>query len=583
MKAQILLDENITAHLDSKGLLREEKGQGKLYVKNPSGSTTLWSVKLEANHGSMVSDFQNEEIAHLQQGQEYAQTYEIALEPNLTLTERIDTHYQNQTSDEIDVNRNTLVKGKAQKTLFEFTLENKYDFPLTNITLTKEFDGSLVELTPEGSHTGSVEPSESIFKWNLENMDAGAVAKLLIVAVIDPKSSEKIKTGQITVTAQGSGLLSDLAPTIDSECDNVDLSVDVNETESPGVWSISTEFINSSEFAVKLENVNVSTSDSKVVEDEVNSIYQPNPDSPSWSKIQSLNSNDYPTITKNFKYQVDHEVKSSISLNIQKDTDLLDIVEILAQKKFEPSQVNTYTRTPVEYEIEISNVGTGNIGSLNLEEVIPPFMLVHGVKVTGVEDPTVIAKFENQNALDEKTAVKEPGILENKRKLFVNVSTSSFPPGSKAKVTFDCTAEKPRPNLDYQARSIVKAYATSPTIAYEIQSMTAENVPELKMNFAKRSFKSLTNYKGVSDNEYEITIQVTNNGEVPLENIFVNHKITGGEYKNHQPVTVTVQENSGELEYFIKSIPVGSSIDLISMVETKGPIRQTQPSIRIAD
>ncbi|MFV2014829.1 MAG: hypothetical protein ACC656_05345, partial [Candidatus Heimdallarchaeota archaeon] len=135
----------------------------------------------------------------------------------------------------------------------------------------------------------------------------------------------------------------------------------------------------------------------------------------------------------------------------------------------------------------------------------------------------------------------------------------------------------------YQARSIVKAFAKNPTVAYEIQSKTNEMTPELKVKFAKRSFKSLTNYKGISDNEYEITIQVTNNGEVPLENIYVNHKITGGEYKNHQPVTVTVKEAGGELEYFIKSIPVGSSIDLIAMVETKGPIRQTQPSIRIAD
>lgn len=583
MKAQIFLDENITTRLDSKGKLAEKKGQGKLYIKNPSTATTLWSVKLEANHGSMVSDFQNEEIAHLQQGQEYAQTYDVALEPNLIVTEKIDTLYQNQTSDEIDVNRNTLVKGTAQKTLYEFTLENKYDFPLTNVNLIKEFDGALVELSPEGSHIGSVEPSETTFKWIVENMDAGAVAKLLIMAVINPKTSEKIKTGQITVTANGSGLLSDLAPTIDSECDNVDLSVDVNETESPGVWSVSTEFINSSEFGVKLENVHVSTPDSKVVEEQVDTVYQPNPDAPSWSKVQSLNSNDYPTITKNFKYQVDHEVKSSIALNITKDTDLLDIVEITSEKKFEPSQVNTYTRTPLEYEIEIANVGTGHIGSLNIEEIIPPFLLVHNVKVTGVEDPTVAAKFENQDTLDDKGSVKELANLENKRKLFVNVTTSSFAPGSKAKVTLDCTAEKPKPNLDYQARSIVKAYAKSPTIAYEIQSMTAENVPELKVNFAKRSFKSVTNYKGVSDNEYEITIQVTNNGEVPLENIYVNHKITGGEYKNHQPVTVTVQENSGELEYFIKSIPVGSAIDLVSMVETKGPIRQTQPSIRIAD
>lgn len=583
MKALIFLDEKIETKLGSKGEQIGTQGDGSLYIRNPSENNTMWSVKLKTTHGAAVSGVNNEEIPHLQQNQEYMQTYKMDLDSKLALSEKIDTLYQEQTSDNINTDRNTLVKGQAQKILYEFTLENKYDFPLANIILTKVFDASLVELNPEGSHTGAVEQSEGSLKWTLEKMDAGTVSKLTYVALIDPESSEKINTGKVTITAQGSGLLSDMTPTIDSECDNVDLSVDVNETESPGVWTISTEFINSSDFGVLLETVQVGTPNSTVLDEEINTVFDPDPNKPSWSKVETLNSSDYPTITKYFKYQVDHEVKSSILINIEKETDLLNIVEILANKNFEPSEVNTYTRTPMVYEIEVSNVGTAIIGSLELEEVIPPFVLVHGVEVHGGGESTIKSNIEGQAALDTKNTEDIVSNLENKRKLLVKIGALTLEPGSSVKVRFECTAEKPKPNLDYQARSIVKAFAINPTVPYEIQSKTNEMTPELKVKFAKRSFKSLTNYKGISDNEYEITIQVTNNGEVPLENIFVNHKITGGEYKNHQPVTVTVKESSGELEYFIKSIPVGNSIDLISMVETKGPIRQTQPSIRIAD
>ncbi len=218
-----------------------------------------------------------------------------------------------------------------------------------------------------------------------------------------------------------------------------------------------------------------------------------------------------------------------------------------------------------------------------MEEVIPPYFLIHGIETFGGGENTTEASIVGQEGFDDKTEGNLPSNLSDKRKMMVKVKTTEFVPGSTFTAKFDCTAEKPKPNLDYQARSIVKVFAQHPTHPYEIQSKTEEKIPELKVKFAKRSFKSLTNYKGISDNEYEITIQVTNNGEVPLENIYVKHQITGGEYKNHQPVTVTVKEEGGELEYFIKSIQVGASIDLISMVETKGPIRQTQPSIRIAD
>ena len=583
MKALILLDERILTNLDPKGEITKSAGTGNLYIRNPSQSTTLWSIKLSSSFGPAVRGLENQEIPHLQPGKEYLQSYEFGLDSNLIVTERIDTLYTDDVTD-LNTSRNTVVKGFANKVLFEIQLKNKYNFPLVDIALTKSFDASLIECKPVDGYDGTVNSPSNPLKWTLDRIEVGETKTLKFVVTLTPQSSEKIKTGEIVVTGQGSGLLTDINPAIDSECDNVDLSVDVIESDSPGIWKILINYTNASEFETLFETLNVKSPEIQILDLKVDTVFNPNADAPSWSKEEPLNSSDYPEITKDFKYRAVHEVQSHVDINIHKETDLLEVVEMNAEKHFDPPEVKTYTRMPVNYTIEIPNLGTAQIGRIELEETIPPYLMVHALSVTGGGEYKIDVKIEGMEGLDEKeTQDISSRQLSGKRQLLATITLAKYSPGNRLIVSFDCTAEKPKPNLDYTARSIVKAYAVSPTIPYEIQSKMSQETPELKVKFAKRSFKSTTNYKGIADNEYEVTIEVVNTGEVPLHNIFINHKIQGGDYKRHEPVTVTAKELSGEIEYFIKNIDTGSTMSLITIVGTDGPIRQTQPKVRIAD
>ncbi|MHA2252988.1 MAG: hypothetical protein ACXAD7_21675 [Candidatus Kariarchaeaceae archaeon] len=579
MKAIILLDEYSTTELDPKGQVAKSEGSGKILIKNPSDHTTLWAISLNGKHGPDISNFKNQSIPHIQAGKLFDDTYAIEHEAKLLLTERIDTYYTSQTGDELNTKRNTLVKGVQQKLLYEIQLENRYSFPMKNLIVTKQFDACIQDSDAIPPHPGSFEKTEDSAIWNIEHLGAGELATIYFVVELLPETSEKIKTGDITVTANGEGQFSSLEPSIDSECDNVDLSVNVNENPTPGMWTVTVAYTNSSEFATLLEDVQVTQEGEEFLKSSVNVVYQPNPDGAAWTQEETINHPDYPQIDKNFKYQVDHEVQTVFAIRLHKETDLLDVVEISSEKKFEPEEVNTYTRTPLKYMVDVTNKGTAEIGTLIFEEVIPPFILVKSVAAMGNENLQLTASIEGQEGLDDSA----PENLKDARKMTVEVQCVDYNPMANVVLTVDCIAEKPKPNLDYHALSVVKSLAKEPTMPFTINSQMFDKVPELMVAYKKRSFKFSANYKALSDSEYEITIPVTNNGEVPLENVYVTQSILGGKYNSHSPLTIQAEEKADKIEFYLKAIAVGETVSIIMVVETQGPLRQQQPSIKVAD
>jgi hypothetical protein len=578
MKAIVSLSENISTKLDPKGQLTHSSGSGKILVKNVSEQTTLWAISLNGTHGPDVSDFKEQSVPHIQPTKVFEDTYTIEHESKLLLSERIDTHYISQTGDDLDNKRNTLIKGQNQKILFEIQLENRYSFPLQDIIVTKNFDECVNDVDAIPPHPGSFErPSSAV--WRIEHLGAGDIATIYLVVELVPENSERVKTGNIEVSATGPGLFSTLVPNVDAECDNVDLSVEVNETPTPGMWNITVAYTNASEFSTLLENVKVSHENENFIDSMVGEVVKPNPDVAGWTKENTIHSADYPQIDKDFKYQVEHEIQSHMSLTIVKESDLLDVIEIASEKRFEPESVNTYTRTPMKFIVEVSNKGTADIGRIEFEETIPPFILVKSVSAQGKENLPVTPIIDGQEGLDEVI----PENIKDPRTLRVVVKTLDFTQNSVVTLSVECIAEKPKPNLDYHSQSIVQAFASVPTQPFTINSLMFEKVPELMVSYKKRSFKFSANYKAISESEYEITIPVTNNGEVPLENVFVTQSIVGGKYNSHTPLTIRAEEKADKIEFHLKAIPVGDTIPIVVVVETQGPLRQQQPSLRVAD
>ncbi|MHA2276387.1 MAG: hypothetical protein ACXAC2_11490, partial [Candidatus Kariarchaeaceae archaeon] len=63
----------------------------------------------------------------------------------------------------------------------------------------------------------------------------------------------------------------------------------------------------------------------------------------------------------------------------------------------------------------------------------------------------------------------------------------------------------------------------------------------------------------------------------------VTQSIVGGKYNSHTPLTIRAEEKADKIEFHLKAIPVGETVPIVVVVETQGPLRQQQPSLRVAD
>lgn len=594
MKAIIKLDESITEYLDGKGELMNSVTLGKLKILNPSNSTTLWSISLSGENEDDVNGFQTQEVSHVQAGKNFETFYQIQSRSKLSLIERIDTHFTQETSEELKVERNTLISGIEQEVLFEITLKNEYEFPLVDIELIKQFDPSCINYRILQPHPGSVDESASAFIWHISELETNASTLIRIVATFIPSSSHPVPTGEIIVRTGNDGQISSLRPTIDADCDNVDLTIEVDELDDPGNWKINTSYLNNSEFHTFLESVKVIHEDSPIFDEKVESHFSADPggeawqrEGPSWKKVASIKTQEYPLIEKDFKYHVEYETIPSMKVALNKENDHFRVVEISVEKEFQPEKVNTYTRTPLVYNIEIKNIGTAEIGSITLDEILPSYLLVTGI--TSDSDADITASIDGKNDLDGKLVeliesqddIPEDIDLGEKRKIQVVLSNLSFYPGSTIKLKYNCIAEKPKPNLDYSASSDITAYSVFPTHGFVTHSLTNGDEPGLKVAFAKRSFKTKASYQAISDNVYEIGILVVNNGDVPLENVRVGQQISTATYLGHEPSSIAHELKPEKLDFMIPEIQIGAEILINLRVNSDGPLRQQQPTLTI--
>ncbi len=579
MKANILVDEKIDVRLDPKGNIIESKGNGIIKVSNNTENTTLWAIKLSGTHGPDVVGFNHQDIPHIQSRDPFSDKYTFTSKSKLILIEKVDTKFDNQTGDELNVDRKTLVAKNDQTILIEISLDNRYNFPLENVTVTKNFDECVTGYNPVPPFAGQIDGTDMPLIWKIDKLEANSITSLILSVDLHPSSSDKVKTGEIDVLVSGTDTFTDLEPKIDAECDNVELAVSVKETDQPSMWNVNVQFKNDSEFDTLLETVEVGIPSETFINEKISDYFSPKIDGVAWSKEATIKSNDYPEIKKEFKYQVDYDVAAINSIKIHKETELLNVVEITSNKIFEPEQVNTYTRSDVQFHVAVKNEGTSKIGRLTFDEIIPPYIMVKSVSMEGNLNFDLTSSIEGQEGLD----VEKPENIDTARKLFVDVKSINLMPGSTVKLIVNCVSEKPKPNLDYLAPSIVQAFAEVPTTSFKYKSVNVDQPPGLIVAYKTRSFQFNAKYQATAQNQYEIAINVENNGAVPLENVYVTQNIGNSKYLNHSPVVVTALEKSGSIELYIKEIRVNEIVKILLNVETQGPLRQIQPTVKVAD
>ena len=91
MKATIHLEEHVEIKIGPKEEVFSTESKGVLKVINPSKSTTLWGIELQADFSDDVDEIPVTNIPHVEAGKEHIVEYTTKNEPQIEIKEIFDT------------------------------------------------------------------------------------------------------------------------------------------------------------------------------------------------------------------------------------------------------------------------------------------------------------------------------------------------------------------------------------------------------------------------------------------------------------------------------------------------------------
>ncbi|MHA1763486.1 MAG: hypothetical protein ACTSYC_06980, partial [Promethearchaeota archaeon] len=250
-------NENIV--LDATQQIKSIKCNGTLLVKNPTKKSRLWNLTcdLKETVNTNLSKILN--IGTINPGQEFKQEYQIQniKEPSIKVEEIFDVE-----REITDLVNNAFLNENVNKCSLKIIISNPLDNPIENIKVTRELPKIFQEIEIKTPNHGTAEIKEQDGKrfalWEFNNLGAREKASLEIHLNVTPTERKDISLGALTVEYLiNNRILTIINPLIRGLTDSMS-GVERDEGARPGTWDCTVEFINDSEFKVRLEKVQVS-------------------------------------------------------------------------------------------------------------------------------------------------------------------------------------------------------------------------------------------------------------------------------------------------------------------------------------
>lgn len=534
MSDLIIIDitENEKILLDGQLNQKEIKGNGKLLIKNPSQKNRLWNLGCDLKE-TVNTTFSSGELSVgiLNPTQEFSSEYEIhnLKEPSLKIVEIFDTAIS--ISDKVN---NTFLFETENKCKLSLVLTNSLDIPISNIKVNRiipPFFQEIKLINPKIGIAGITEDIESkTLNWDIESLEGQQKAELVLNSTVILKDRDVKALGTLNITYLINNYkLTLINPEVRGLTDSMS-GIDRDEGAQPGRWDCSVEFINESEFQVRMESATVSqkitTGTETVVSQTPNQILNPNQ---SWSFDFQIESKNVPELSSAIEFTPLSVVITRVCGEINKESTLYPVLSATVNKSLNPAEVDAYANTDMVSEIIIVNNGTSDIETINILDEIPQdFILpkLNQIRLTlgtiNISSRTDFTKKLQFEPNDGNPDVKHQIIIE----LF-NLS-NEFKTNAKLIVSYPLKARNPRPPTEILYKTPVTIEINSP-FKGNLYVKTPDIEPEIKVRYVKRKLKTLKSIKpGVSEGEFSISIRLQNKGNVELENIIVKDKIPKG-------------------------------------------------------
>lgn len=534
MSDLIIIDitENEKIVLDGSQYLKEIKGSGDLSVKNPSNKSRLWNLMCDLKEiVNTTIDSRELNVGILNPSQEYNKDYEIQnrKQPSLIVNETFDT--QRDINDKLN---NVFLFETDNKSSIKITLTNPLKIPISDIKLSREIPNFIQDIEITAPNIGSAGVKEELesrtLEWVIVNLDGNQTAELTVFCNVHVRDREKKDLGTLNVSYLINNYkLTLLNPEIHGLTDSMS-GIDRDEGAQPGSWDCEVEFINESEFQVKLEDVKVMhkiiTGTETVVSQTPNRLL--NPDQ-SWTYNFQVDSKDVPELSSTIEFTPLFVVITRVIGEINKESTIYPVLSATIEKFITPPEVDAYANTDIQIENIIANNGSSIINSIRIVDNIPQDFICPLLSQIAInlQDIDISSRTDFTNKIEINPSNQNPETQHTVTIELFNLS-DQFLPNSKLSIKYPLVAKNPRPPTETLYKTPVKIEVNSPVEGkYYLDEPIEE--PEIKVKYVKRKLKTLKSIKpGVSEGEFSVSIRIQNKGNVELENIIIKDKIPRG-------------------------------------------------------
>ncbi len=575
--------------LDGSQNLKEISGKGTLVVKNPTQRSRLWNLLCNVKE-IVNTSLESKELTlgTLNPAQDFSKEYEIKDLKGASL--KVEEIFDTDKSDSGKVNNAFLYKTDNKCSL-KLVLTNPLNLPILEIKVKRDMPAFIQEIEMRDPSHGDAslkeEEGKRILAWELSSLDAQANAELEIFFTVNIKELAAQELGALKVNYLVNNYkLTMMNPEVRGLTDSMS-GIDRDEGTQPGIWDCNVEFINESEFQVKLEDTKVTqkiaTGSEMVVSQTPDKVL--NPDE-SWDFDFQVEAKDVPELSSEIGFTPLFVVIPRVVGEIIKESTIYDVLSATIDKAINPPEVDAYANTDMSIVNTIVNEGSSIIEKFFLSDEIPTDFippLVKDIKITlGDIDISSREEFVQKILLDPSDQD-----FSKKHKIYVELFnlTNEFLAGKKMVISYPLLARNPRPPTETKYMTPVKIEINSPVEGKSFIRRPDEE-PELKVRYVKRKLKTLKSIKpGLTEGEFSIGVRVQNKGDVELENVLVKEIIpTGFSLTEFTPPANATHEvvqvgDLSELHVRVIEIKGGSSVSINYNCSGSGDYPRTEPVI----
>ncbi|TFG20586.1 MAG: hypothetical protein EU529_14705 [Promethearchaeota archaeon] len=570
--------------------IKEIKGKGTLLIKNTSQKSRLWNLSCDLKETINTNLNKELNVGAINPNQEFKQEYEIQnlKEPCLKVIETFDA--ERDISGKIN---NAFLYENTNKCNLKIDLTNTLEIPFTEITVTKEIPPLLQDIDIKSPNVGNAElgqeEGKKILTWKIENLPPKQTATLEVLCIVNVKERKDQNLGNLRVNYLiDNKILTLIKPEVRGETDSMS-GVTREEGSNPATWDCNVEFINDSEFKVRLEYVKVShnipTGSENVVSETPNIELDPEQ---SWEKDFLVDGQNVPDLASEIEFTPLFGVITRVIGEIIKEPTIYHVLSTEVHKTINPPEVAAYANTDMTIVNSIPNLGTSNIDHLEIIDEIPPdFVPPLKDKDLKIEVKNMGGVFEIQNKVEFIEALEiNPDDQNPDSKHIITIRLkglkSQVPPNSEISMSYPILARNPKPEVRYNTPVEVKANVFIKGKEFII---SPPEEPVINIKYVARKLKTLKSVKpGLSEGEFSISVRIQNKGDVELENIVVTDGIPSGfALTEFTPPVGTIHEKGKESEVKIK-IPEllgGKSININYNCSGTGDYPRTEPHVLV--